>query len=124
MKLTTLDKAFSEFIRMRDRIEGTEYVRCISCGKVVLWKESDCGHYVNRKHMSTRWDEKNCSAQCRACNRYSEGNVSGYTLGLIQKYGKDIIELLHAKKMQTKKHSEFEIEQLTKYYKYQAKKLK
>jgi hypothetical protein len=123
MKTDSLDKIFSQYIRLRDRITGTQYVKCISCGKVVDWKESDCGHYVNRKHKSTRWDEKNCNAQCQSCNRFDEGCMSGYTLGLIKKYGSDTIEMLHYKKHQVSKLSQFEVDQLLKYYKEKVKEM-
>ena len=60
------DKAFSLFIRTRDSqaYEGRAF-RCISCGRVLPIEEADCGHYVNRSHMSLRFSEKNCNTQCR-----------------------------------------------------------
>lgn len=124
MTTETLDRIFSEYIRLRDRIPGTQKCKCISCGKVQDWKEMDCGHFINRKHKSTRWAEKNCHAQCRACNRFDEGCMSGYSLGLIRKYGKDIIELLHYQKQQTVKYSQFEIDALCKHYRKLANELK
>lgn len=124
MNIDKLDRIFSTFIRLRDRIPGTQQIKCISCGKYVNWEQSDCGHYVNRKHKSTRWDEKNCSAQCRSCNRYDEGNIPGYTLGIQKKYGKDIVELLLHKKQQTSHFDQFEIDQLTNHYKKCVKELK
>jgi hypothetical protein len=123
MNVDKLDRAFSDYIRQRDCLPGTEINVCISCGKTQYWKESDCGHYVNRKHMSTRFNEKNCNAQCKYCNRFCEGNMSGYTLGLIKKYGADIIEFLVYLKNKTVKYSQFEIDELTKYYKLKTKEL-
>jgi len=118
-----LDKIFSEFIRLRDsNHEG--YVQCVSCGNVHYWREVDCGHYINRKHMNTRYNEKNCNGQCRSCNRFDEGNASGYTLGLISKYGKDIIDILIMAKNLTQKHSYSELEILIDYYKKEVKELK
>jgi len=60
-----LDTIFSKYIRRRDC--GYGYAPCISCGKPVTYDTSDCGHYENRKHMATRYDEINCNAQCRNC---------------------------------------------------------
>ena len=119
MNLTALDKAFSVFIRMRDSHNGV--IRCISCGKIVPWKEADCGHFINRKHMSTRFDEQNCNAQCRSCNRFDEGNMEGYRKGLIVKYGPDTPERLYIKKYNTCKLSQTEINLLTKHYKQKIK---
>ena len=124
MKVDNLDRVFSEYIRLRDRIFGTQHCQCISCGKIQGWRELDCGHFVNRKHYSTRWSEKNCNSQCRSCNRFDEGNMSGYSIGLIRKYGKDIVEILHNQKHQFVKYSQFEIDMLCKHYRAKVKELK
>lgn len=113
--IAKLDRVFSEFVRLRDA-DKNGYVRCISCGKVNHWKEVDCGHYVNRKHLSTRWHEKNCNAQCRACNRFDEGNMLGYHRGLVKKYGEKVIEELDVMRHQTSKLSDFEGQLLIKDY--------
>ena len=67
--------------------------------------------------MSTRFDEMNCNAQCRKCNRFMGGNMQGYRRGLVAKYGEQRVLLLEAKKKHTRKYSDFEYEQLIKYYK-------
>lgn len=120
MNLTALDKVFSIFIRQRDS-DANGLIRCISCGKIVPWKESDCGHYINRKHMATRFDEQNCNAQCRSCNRFDEGNMHGYAKGLRVKYGEDVPEKLFIKHFNTCKLSQTEVNLLTKYYKSKIK---
>jgi hypothetical protein len=110
-----LDKEFSLFIRHRDSQNGL--FQCISCGKIKPFEQADCGHYINRKHLSTRFSEINCNAQCRACNRFSEGNMSGYRQGLIKKYGEQKVLLLEMAKNQTVKYSVFELEAMRKHYK-------
>lgn len=110
-----LDKEFSLYIRLRDSSGG--YFKCISCGQIKPFEQADCGHYINRQHMSTRFDEMNCNAQCRHCNRFMEGNMQGYRQGLVAKYGEQEVQLLEAKKYQSRKYSDFEYEQLIKYYK-------
>jgi Bacteriophage Lambda NinG protein. len=119
----TLDRVFSEYIRRRDADENG-LIRCISCGKIVPWKESDCGHYINRKHNSTRYDEKNCNAQCRSCNRFDEGNIQGYRKGLIAKYGEKATELLEIKKRNICRLGQFEINVLADEYRGKLKQLK
>lgn len=116
MSKNTLDRIFSEYIRRRDS-DANGYIKCISCGKIIHWKDSDCGHYINRKHNSTRYDEINCNAQCRSCNRFDEGNIQGYRRGLITKYGLEKVEMLELKKFNKMKLGEFEINVLTKEYK-------
>lgn len=115
-----LDRIFSEYIRRRDAGENG-YVRCISCGKIVHWEQSDAGHYVNRKHMSLRYDEKNVNAQCRDCNRFNEGNMIGYAKGLIAKYGQGVIDYLDVKRFNACKMTEFELGVLVKEYRDKLK---
>lgn len=74
--------------------------------------------------MSTRFDEMNCNAQCRHCNRFMEGNIQNYRKGLIAKYGEQRVILLEAKQGISRKFSDFEYEQLIKYYKVLNKKLR
>lgn len=118
-----LDREFSRYIRLRDALpDGT--FKCISCGQVKPISQADCGHYINRKHMATRFDEMNCNAQCIACNRFDEGNMSGYRQGLVRKYGERSVLLLEAKKNQTRKYSDFEYHALIKHYKAEAERLR
>ena len=109
-----LDREFSLFIRLRDSENG--YFKCISCGKIKPFEQADCGHYINRHHMGTRFDEMNCNAQCRACNRFQEGNMSGYRQGLVKKYGEQRVLLLEMRKNDIKRYSDFEYQALIKYY--------
>lgn len=118
-----LDRIFSEFIRLRDS-DANGYCRCISCGKIQYWREVDCGHYVNRGHMGTRFSERNCNAQCRKCNRFDEGCNIGYTRGLIAKYGIKVINELDAKKHNYTHLTSFDYEVLIKHYQYEVKRLK
>lgn len=117
-----LDREFSRYIRLRDALpDGT--FKCISCGQVKPISQADCGHYINRRHMATRFDEMNCNAQCIACNRFDEGNMSGYRQGLVRKYGERSVLLLEARKNQTRKYSDFEYRALIKHYKAEAERL-
>lgn len=117
------DEAFSLFIRTRDAqpYEGVAF-RCISCGRILPIEQADCGHYVNRQHMSLRYSEMNCNAQCRQCNRFQEGNIQDYRRGLIHKIGEQKVDLLDAQKHATNKMSAFELDLLAKHYKSETKK--
>ena len=111
-----LDREFSMFIRLRDCMPNG-YFRCISCGQIKPFAQADCGHFINRQHMSTRFDEMNCNSQCRKCNRFMEGNIQNYRKGLISKYGEQKVILLELKQGVYRKFSDFEYQQLIKYYK-------
>jgi hypothetical protein len=81
------DKVFSKFIRQRDK-----YI-CVTCGR----KGNEAGHYKDRAHRNTRWDEKNVNCQCTYCNRYLSGNLSKYSIYLEKKYGYGILQELDNK---------------------------
>ena len=120
---THLDTAFAMFIRLRDAMPNGMF-RCISCGRLLPFDQSDCGHYINRQHMATRFNEKNCKAQCRKCNRFDEGNIQGYRRGLIAKYGEPTVLMLEAMKNQINKISDFEYRAMIDYYRKEVKRLK
>ena len=117
------DDAFSLYIRTRDSqaYEGRAF-KCISCGRVLPIEQADNGHYLNRAHLSLRFSELNCNAQCRFDNRFREGEISGYRQGLIRKIGEPKVLLLEAQKNITNKISNFELAILAKHYKEETKK--
>lgn len=121
--VTKLDRIFSEYIRLRDS-DKNGYGKCITCGKIIFWKDGDAGHAINRAHMSTRFDEMNVHLQCRYCNRFREGEIVEYTQALVRKYGQSRLDILLAKKHFTSKMGDFEAEQLIKHYKAIVKQLK
>lgn len=116
-----LDRVFSQYIRLRDMDKQNGTFRCISCGKIKRIKDADCGHYINRQHMSTRFSEVNCNAQCKSCNRFDEGNMSGYRRGLVAKYGETKVLLLEVQKHETRKYSEAEYKALIQHYQREVK---
>ncbi len=117
-----LDKVFWKYIRLRDAMPSGLF-RCISCGKIKPIEQADCGHFHSRTHMSTRFDEDNCHAECRYCNRFSADHLIGYRENLIRKIGEQRYLLLEVKAHETRKWSHFELEQLVKYYKALVEKL-
>lgn len=69
-------------------------------------------------------DENNCHAECRACNRFRADHLEGYRENLIAKIGQQYFDLLKVKAASNTKMSDFEYEQLIKYYKALNKKLR
>lgn len=68
-----LDLIFSKYIRIRDA-DKNGICRCVTCSKRFFWKEGDAGHFVHRDRKATRFDTRNCHAQCSYCNRFRSGN--------------------------------------------------
>ena len=113
-KIKALDRVFSTYIRKRDSKDG--YFVCCSCGQWKPYEQADAGHFINRRWMLLRFDERNVHAQCRSCNRFDEGNNVGYTRFMIRKYGDDVVDILLSMK---RSHSwtDFELDILIKDYK-------
>lgn len=117
-----LDKVFSQFIRLRDCMEGG-MTMCISCGKVKPFSSMDCGHYHSRRHMGTRWSEDNAHAECNACNRFSSEHLIGYRERLLRKIGETRFNMLAVQAREVRKWSDFELEQLIIHYKKEVARL-
>lgn len=114
-----LDILFSKFIRQRD--SKGEYFKCCSCGQLKPIEKADAGHFINRRWMATRWREDNVHAQCSSCNRFDEGNAVGYTLFMLDKYGKDHVDYLNSIKNAGYKYTDFELKLLIDEYKRKIK---
>jgi hypothetical protein len=110
-----LDRLFSLYIRLRDAMPNG-YVRCISCGKIKTFDDVDCGHFYSRTHMSTRFDEDNCNAECKFCNRFSADHLIAYQTNLIRKIGISRFEKLGLKAKSTCHWLDSELEDRIKYY--------
>lgn len=90
-----LDKVFSLYIRLRDsKPFNYRFFKCISCGEIKPFEQADCGHFHSRRHLSTRFDEDNAHAECRACNRFSADHLINYEKNLIAKIGQQKFDLL------------------------------
>jgi len=104
------DAVFSKFIRQRDNHT------CYTCGIVMEPTKSQNGHFVPRQYLSLRWDERNCHAQCYACNVLYNGQPSVYAIKLTEQYGPDILREFEAKRKElTKLREDFYIENISKY---------
>lgn len=81
--------AFNAFIRERDAT-----LPCISCGRHHQGAH-DAGHYRSvGAQPALRFDETNCHKQCVPCNQHKAGNVVEYRIRLLQKIGREAVELL------------------------------
>ena len=110
--ITKLDTIFSEYIRLRNA-NPNGFVECVTCGKVDHWKHMDCGHFMSRKHLSTRWHEDNCQVQCKACNVFRYGEQYKYSLWL----GSQKADMLHQLSRETLKLYDHDLEDMIKIYK-------
>jgi hypothetical protein len=112
---TRLDSVFSKYIRY-SHADGRGNCSCFTCDRVFPVQETDCGHFVGRQHLATRWLEKNCHPQCRYCNRYCEGRKDVYAVRLIQKYGPNILNELQEAKNSIAKFTPTDLQELIQNY--------
>lgn len=87
-----IDKVFHEYIRRRDADNNTGNCDCVSCGKTIHFSESDAGHFISRKYLITRYDERNVKAQCRKCNRFEYGRQYEYSIALGQELSQELLQ--------------------------------
>lgn len=105
-----LDIVFGHYIRWRDN-----HV-CYTCGMVLDPKKSQCGHFVPRQYLATRYDERNNHCQCYACNVLYNGQPTAYACHLMVEYGRDIIEELEShRKDAVKRKPDWYLEQIKIY---------
>lgn len=118
-----LDRVFSIYIRQRDCIESRgNFGPCYTCGKIYSFKDLQCGHFVSRSAIPTRYDEQNCHAQCVGCNIFKSGNMVNYANNMIEQYGSDILRLLLNKSRLVDSMSRAIYLELIQYYKEKTSK--
>lgn len=88
--------AFNAYVRARDAAQP-----CICCGRPLgdnpVGGAYDAGHYRSTGSAShLRFNEDNCHAQRKDCNRYGAGRAVDYRIGLIARIGAARVDALEA----------------------------
>lgn len=92
-------KAFSEWVRKSNSgknyfIDGT--ASCYTCGKLLEIKELQAGHGIPGRMNAVLFMEEVVKPQCRQCNIFKGGNLSIFTVKLIEEHGmkkyKELVE--------------------------------
>ena len=118
-----LDKWFSLYIRLRDATdEGL--VQCFTSGRVYHYKNIHAGHFMSRKHLSTRWCDTNVQPQSAADNLFGQGEQYKFSVALDSKYGEGTAEELELLARTIMKVSRIDYEEKISYYKDLVEKLK
>jgi len=115
--------AFNAWIRARDAGKP-----CICCGAPLadgaIGGGYDAGHYRSvgsAPHL--RFEENNCHAQAKKCNRYGAGRAVDYRKGLIHRIGVAAVESIEAD--QTPRHYDIsDLKAIKEKYKKMARELK
>lgn len=115
-----LDKIFSEYIR-RKYADKKGYVSCYTCGQRKHWKEMQCGHFVSRSHLATRFDEDNVRPQDVGCNVFGGGRTAIFASKLDKELGEGTVSRLYRKAQEIIRY--FPYEEKIKEYTEKIKKL-
>jgi|TARA_S200002703_G_scaffold38089_3_gene33392 hypothetical protein len=118
-----LDTWFSLYIRLK---YSNEYgmVQCYTSGRVYHYKQIHAGHFMSRRHLSTRWCEQNVKPQSAADNLFGQGEQFKFGMLLDSEYGEGTAVELQIKARQSFKMSRVDYEEKISYYKYLVKNLK
>lgn len=115
-----LDKLFSEYIR-RKYSDGNGMALCYTCQKYAHWKELQCGHFVSRAQLATRFSEDNCRVQCAGCNIFGGGRISIFAERLEKELGDGSVARLYQEGNKITK--DFPYEERISHYEEEIKKL-
>lgn len=69
----------------------------------------ECGHFVDRKDLATRFDEVNCNTQCNKCNNFRDKKemLEVYARRLDRDYGPGTAEGLKVKSRKITKNFDY-----------------
>ena len=118
-----LDKWFSLYIRLRDA-DDLGFVKCFTSGRYYHYKSLHAGHFMSRKHLSTRYCEYNVQPQSIKDNLFGQGCQFQFGKNLDLKYGHGTAEDLQIKSKQIEKFSRADYEEKISYYKSAVENLK
>lgn len=114
IKITVTDQWYSKYIRIKEAYENG-YAQCCTCGKILYWKDLQCGHFVSRRKIPTRFHEKNTHPQCSNCNGKNKGEQGKHAIYIDKRYGPGTAEMLFniAEMRGVKKHTKKELKELS-----------
>lgn len=104
-----LDRVFSIYIR---KIHPPV---CYTCGKTDT--PLQCGHFVPRQYLASRWHEDNCRPQCVGCNIYGNGKILDFEEHLKRDLGEEYVEAMKATRHQSLKLDRQWYEEKIEHYK-------
>jgi hypothetical protein len=123
------NKWFSLFIRTRDALITTGTLTrclCVTCGRMYPIKQHgglQAGHFIQGRHPSVLFDERNCHAQCYGCNVMKKGNMVKYYKFMLENYGQEVIDELEALDRQVKPMKVYMYLEIADTYKKKLKEL-
>jgi len=118
-----LDKWFSLYIRIKS-CDDNGMVICYTSKRKYHYKNIHAGHFISRRHLSTRWLEQNVKPQSAADNLFGQGEQYKFGMYLDSEYGVGTAEQLSIDARKTIKMSRIDYEEKITYYKSVVNKIK
>ena len=108
-------KVFSEYVRRKDADEGGT-VACVTCGKLMFWKEAHAGHAIPGRNNAVLFDEDIVKPQCPVDNIWKGGQYHIFATVLIKEHGLEWWEKKLDDSRKPVKYTHAEIEEMLKTY--------
>lgn len=121
--IKNMDDVFSQFIRLRAS-DNSGIARCFICGSFRYWKYHQCGHFIDRDQMPTRYNEINCQCVCAVCNCLDRDHHERFKRALQINYGDGQISFLYFTSKSLSKFTRSDLIELTEKYKEKVKELR
>ncbi len=112
--IVALDRVFSKYIRTKYLRDN--FVECVTCNRKYPINKIQAGHFMSRKHYSTRWDEENVFPQCYGCNVMQQGQQYLFSKFIDNKFGEGYSDVLLFKSRETVKFADYELEEMIQDY--------
>lgn len=106
-----LDSVFSQYIRQ------IHPARCYTCGVSKRRKNLQCGHFISRAYLATRFHEDNCRPQCVGCNVFGGGKPLDFEENLKKELGEQYVEDMKKLRHTTVKYDRLWYTEKINYYK-------
>jgi ribosomal protein L37E len=108
--VSDLDHVFSQYIRCK-YADKQGMVECYTSGKKMRWQEIQCGHFIPRANLGTRWLEANCRPQSLEENYFKMGNLEEFEYKLDEE-NNGVVEYLRELARQVSKPTKEELKSL------------
>lgn len=96
-KLPTLSKLKKETDRLHSLFIRAKYPKeCYTC--CAKGKTLQCGHFISRLYLATRWEENNTRPQCVGCNIWGRGKPLDFEERLKKELGAEVVEEMKARR--------------------------
>lgn len=87
-----------------------KYPNCYTCPA----RTDQCGHYMGRKNMATRYLADNLRGQCAKCNMYNHGEPEIFRKNLVVELGEERVKEIE---QLSKQETHFSFDELLEIYK-------